>query len=201
MKRIKKLIKIATALLLAGLLTIVCINSVVVASTKGRILSKEEAAELDADYILTLGCGLRPDGSPSDMLADRVTVATDIYLLSDGAFLLMSGDNSGASYNEVGAMRKFAIDLGAVGEDILSDDEGFSTFESVYRAKEEFGAESVIIVTQKYHLYRALYIAKKMGIDAYGVSADLRSYRGQTARDLREVAARVKDFALLIFKK
>ena len=78
---------------------------------------------------------------------------------------------------------------------------GFSTFESVWRAKEDFEAESVIIVTQEYHLYRALYIAQEMGLDAYGASADLREYRGQALRDLRELAARVKDFTLLVFQK
>lgn len=194
MKKSKRLIKIAASFLAAVMLTIVCINCLVILKTRDRIISAEEAALFDADYILVLGCGLRPDGSPSDMLADRVTAATDIYLSSDDAVLLMSGDNSGEHYNEVGAMREFAVKLGADGEDILSDDEGFSTLESVVRAKNEFGAESVIIVTQGYHLYRALYIAEKLGIDACGVSADLRPYRGQTMRDLREVAARVKDF-------
>jgi vancomycin permeability regulator SanA len=199
MKKTKRLVKITAAFLAAMMLTIVCINCLVILKTRDRIILVEDAALLDADYILTLGCGLRPDGSPSDMLADRVTVATDVYVLSEDAALLMSGDNSGDHYNEVGAMREFAIKLGADGEDILSDDEGFSTYESVFRAKNEFGAESLVIVTQGYHLYRALYIAKRMGIDAYGVSADLREYRGQTLRDLREVAARVKDFLYTIF--
>lgn len=199
MKKTKRLIKIAASFLAAVMLTIVCINCLVILKTRDRIMSAEEAALFDADYILVLGCGLRPDGSPSDMLADRVTAATDIYLSSEDAVLLMSGDNSGEHYNEVGAMREFAVKLGADGEDILSDDEGFSTYESVFRAKNEFGAESVLIVTQGYHLYRALYIAEKMGIDAYGVSADLREYRGQTMRDLREVAARVKDFLYTLF--
>jgi vancomycin permeability regulator SanA len=199
MKKTKRLVKITAAFLAVMMLTIVCINCLVILKTRDRIILVEDAALLDADYILTLGCGLRPDGSPSDMLADRVTVATDIYVLSEDAVLLMSGDNSGEHYNEVGAMREFAIKLGADGEDILSDDEGFSTYESVFRAKNEFGAESLVIVTQGYHLYRALYIAKRMGIDAYGVSADLREYRGQTLRDLREVAARVKDFLYTLF--
>ena len=199
MKKTKRIVKITAAFLAAMMLTIVCINCLVILKTRDRIILVEDAALLDADYILTLGCGLRPDGSPSDMLADRVTVATDVYVLSEDAALLMSGDNSGDHYNEVGAMREFAIKLGADGEDILSDDEGFSTYESVFRAKNEFGAESLVIVTQGYHLYRALYIAKRMGIDAYGVSADLREYRGQTLRDLREVAARVKDFLYTIF--
>jgi vancomycin permeability regulator SanA len=199
MKKTKRLVKITAAFLAVMMLTIVCINCLVILKTRDRIILVEDAALLDADYILTLGCGLRPDGSPSDMLADRVTVATDVYVLSEDAVLLMSGDNSGEHYNEVGAMREFAIKLGADGEDILSDDEGFSTYESVFRAKNEFGAERLIIVTQGYHLYRALYIAKRMGIDAYGVSADLREYRGQTLRDLREVAARVKDFLCTLF--
>ena len=199
MKKTKRIVKITAAFLAAMMLTIVCINCLVILKTRDKIILAEDAALLDADYILTLGCGLRPDGSPSDMLADRVTVATDVYVLSEDAALLMSGDNSGDHYNEVGAMREFAIRLGADGEDILSDDEGFSTYESVFRAKNEFDAESLIIVTQGYHLYRALYIAKRMGIDAYGVSADLREYRGQTLRDLREVAARVKDFLYTIF--
>ena len=199
MKKTKRIVKITAAFLAAMMLTIVCINCLVILKTRDRIILVEDAALLDADYILTLGCGLRPDGSPSDMLADRVTVATDVYVLSEDAALLMSGDNSGDHYNEVGAMREFAIKLGADGEDILSDDEGFSTYESVFRAKNEFGAESLVIVTQGYHLYRALYIAKRMGIDAYGVSADLREYRGQTLRDLREVAARVKDFLYTLF--
>jgi vancomycin permeability regulator SanA len=199
MKKTKRIVKITAAFLAAMMLTIVCINCLVILKMRDRIILVEDAALLDADYILTLGCGLRPDGSPSDMLADRVTVATDVYVLSEDAALLMSGDNSGDHYNEVGAMREFAIKLGADGEDILSDDEGFSTYESVFRAKNEFGAESLVIVTQGYHLYRALYIAKRMGIDAYGVSADLREYRGQTLRDLREVAARVKDFLYTIF--
>ena len=77
---------------------------------------------------------------------------------------------------------------------------GFSTYESIYRAKEIFGADKVIIVTQEYHLHRALYVAKSLGIDAYGVSADYRTYAGQIGRDLREILARNKDFITSIFK-
>jgi vancomycin permeability regulator SanA len=80
------------------------------------------------------------------------------------------------------------------------DHAGFSTYECMYRAKEIFAAKKIVIVTQKYHLYRALYIAEQMGIEAYGVSADYRGYLNQEARDLREVLARVKDFAMCIFK-
>ena len=80
------------------------------------------------------------------------------------------------------------------------DHAGFSTYESIYRAKEIFGAKKILIVTQEYHLYRALYIARCFGIDAYGVSSDLDNYYGQFHRDVREILARVKDFGLCILK-
>ena len=80
------------------------------------------------------------------------------------------------------------------------DHAGFSTYESMYRAKEIFGVKKVIIVTQGYHLYRAVYIAESMGLEAYGVASDYRSYAGQMSRDIREILARVKDFGTSILK-
>ena len=80
------------------------------------------------------------------------------------------------------------------------DHAGFSTYESMYRAKEVFEAKKVVIVTQKYHLHRALYVAEKLGIDAYGVSSDPRTYRGQFVREIREILARDKDFFKCIVK-
>jgi vancomycin permeability regulator SanA len=91
-------------------------------------------------------------------------------------------------------MRKDAISLGVDEDKILLDGQGFSTFESISRVKEEYGFDKVVVITQKYHLFRALYIAEKYDIEALGVSADLRTYRGQIYRDLREMLARVKDF-------
>jgi vancomycin permeability regulator SanA len=97
-------------------------------------------------------------------------------------------------------MKTCAIDAGVPSEDIFMDHAGFSTYESVYRAKEIFGAKKIVIVTQEYHLHRALYIANALGIEAYGVSADLRTYAGQTKRDVREVLARIKDMGYSLFK-
>ena len=114
--------------------------------------------------------------------------------------LLMSGDHGRKEYDEVNAMKHYAIDNGVLSENIFMDHAFFSTYETVYRAKEIFEAEKVIIVTQEYHLYRALYIADQFGMDAYGVSADLNKYAGQSMRDFREVLARCKDFAMCIFK-
>ena len=91
-------------------------------------------------------------------------------------------------------MYAFVVDNGVDGEKVAIDNEGFSTYESIYRAKNEFGAKKVLIVTQEYHLHRALYIARELGIEAYGVSADIRTYRGQSYRDAREHLARTKDF-------
>ena len=97
-------------------------------------------------------------------------------------------------------MKQYAIDQGIPSEHVFTDHAGFSTYETMYRAKAIFGADKVIVVTQQYHLYRALYIADQLGIEAYGVSADLRPYSGQTGRDVREVLARCKDFVMCIVK-
>ena len=114
--------------------------------------------------------------------------------------LLMSGDHGRADYDEVNAMKKFAVDRGIESGAVFMDHAGFSTYESVFRAKEVFKAKKVILVTQEYHLYRALYVAKALGLDAYGVSADLQPYAGQKYYEAREILARVKDFFTSIFK-
>lgn len=166
------------------------------ASVKDDIVSVTDATaqaeERAFDCILVLGAGLRPDGSPSDMLHDRVAVGVELYHALDGVPLLMSGDHTG-HYNEVAAMQALAVSLGADAEKIVSDPKGYSTYESIIRAREIYGAKRILIVTQEYHLYRALYLAEALGMEAYGVSADLRSYAGQTKREVRELLARYKD--------
>ncbi len=159
-----------------------------------RVMAAEAAAPVlaagDFDCILVLGAGVRPDGTPTPMLYDRVQVACDIY--TGDVPLLMSGDHTG-DYNEVGAMKRLAEEKGVLSEDIFLDHEGYSTYESLYRAKEKFGARKIVIVSQGYHLYRALFIARELGMDAVGVTADLRDYYLQTKYEVREVLARFKD--------
>ncbi len=196
--RVKKIIIISIAVVLALCLLIGCavllINSFVKRSSSKYILSSEQAKELEGvDCVLVLGCLVKSDGSPSDMLSDRLSRGVELYESGVSAKLLMSGDHGREEYDEVSAMKSFAVDKGVPAEDVFMDHAGFSTYESMYRAKEVFGAERVVIVTQGYHLYRAVYIARSLGIDAYGVASDLRSYRGQTMRDIREMLARVKD--------
>ena len=187
---------ISFAILAAMVVTAVFSVSLSIKSvTSERILTSKEASELDGvDYIIILGAGLRSDGSPSDMLTDRLLTGIELVEGGSGGKLILSGDNSGKKYNEVGAMYDFVIDNGIDSEITVLDNEGFSTYESIYRAKNEFGAKKVIIITQEYHLYRALYIARELGVEAYGVGADIRTYRGQTYRDFREHLARFKDF-------
>ncbi|MFR5122057.1 SanA/YdcF family protein [Neglectibacter timonensis] len=176
-------------------------NTYVQASVQDRILTEEQAAELEEiDCVLVLGCGLEADGSPSPMLHDRLQQGVALYQKEAAPKLLVSGDHGREEYDEVNAMKRFAEEQGVPSEDVFMDHAGFSTYESVYRARDIFQVRRMVIVTQEYHLSRALYIAKRLGIEAWGVPADPRTYSGQTARDLREILARDKDFLTCILK-
>ena len=123
----------------------------------------------------------------------------ELFELGAAPKLLMSGDHGQQEYDEVNTMKRYAVERGVASSAVFMDHAGFSTYESLYRAKEIFGVEKVIIVTQRYHLYRALYIARQLGLEAYGVASDPRSYAGQVAREVREILARNKDFLNTIF--
>ena len=200
----KKILKIMRILLCVGLLggmVVLGINGYVKATTKDRILTSEQASQLEGvDCILVLGCYVHDDGDPSDMLRDRLRRGLELYELGAAPKLLMSGDHGRESYDEVDAMKTFAVEAGVSSQDVFMDHAGFSTYESMCRAKEIFQAKKIIVVTQEYHLYRALYIAESLGLEAYGVAADYRRYHGQTGRDVREMLARVKDFGTSLFK-
>ena len=192
---------ILLCLLISGVIGVLGINVYVVLSAKQHILSVEEAAQLsDVDCILVLGCAVREDGSPSVMLRDRLRRGIELYQLGVAPKLLMSGDHGRERYDEVDTMKAFAIDAGIPTEDVFMDHAGFSTYESMYRAKEVFQAEKIIIVTQTYHLYRSIFIARSLGLEAYGVDADLVGYGNGFGREFREVLARVKDNFSCIFK-
>ena len=190
------LLLLLCAVLMLGL--VLTVSGEMVRITQDRITTAEslQTALVSGEYdcILVLGAGLKGDNiTPSDMLYDRVSVAAELYRLGEGKTpLLMSGDHTG-DYNEVAVMKSLAVELGASSENVFLDHAGYSTFESIYRAKEKFGAKRIVIITQEYHLHRALHIARELGLEAVGVSADLRNYRGQTRYDAREVLARFKD--------
>ncbi len=178
-----------------------CINKAVVDATADNIISPDQAALLEGvDCVLVLGCLVRDNGVPSDMLYDRIRMGVELYNGGAAPKIIMSGDHGRTDYDEVDAMKKTAIEMGVPSADIFKDHAGFSTYESVYRAKEIFGADKIIIVSQEYHLYRALYIAEKLGIEVYGVASDYRTYYGQLSREIREVLARNKDVLSCLFK-
>ena len=176
------------------------LNAHVKRTVSNQIITQEEAAELaGVDCVLVLGCGVREDGTPSHMLEDRLKQGVALYDLQASPKLLMSGDHGRVEYNEVGTMKEYAMEAGVPSEDVFMDHAGFSTYESLYRAKEIFGVKKLIIVTQEYHLYRALYIAERLGLEAWGVASDYRTYWGQTTREIREILARAKDFVNTVF--
>lgn len=193
------LIRVAMVMLCLVLVCMIgafTISEYVRISTDSSIYSgaDELGSVSDVDCIVILGAGLKSDGTPSHMLEDRIKVGVNVMNATGIKYILMSGDRSGDYYDEPAAMKKYAESLGVDPERILIDGKGYSTYESISRLKDEYGFERVIVITQKYHLHRALYISRFFGIESVGVSSDLRGYRRQTAREIREILARVKDF-------
>lgn len=182
-------------------LSVTGINLYMTGSVKDNILSLDEAKDLGADCIIVLGAGVRNDNTPTKMLEDRIIIGDRLYNENAANKIIMSGDHGRKEYDEVNVMKKYAIDEGIPSEDIFMDHAGFETYDTMYRAKEIFRVKKVVIVTQKYHLYRALYIAKSLGLEAYGVSSDLRYYSKKMAYwKFREYIARVKAFGKCIWK-
>lgn len=169
-------------------------NAVTVLATKDRIVSAEAAASFGADAIVVLGASVYADGTPSGILQDRLDDGIALYFAGAAPKIIMSGDNSTVSYNEVKAMKDYAVAQGVPSEDVFCDHAGFSTYESMYRAKHVFGAERIVVATKTYHLYRALYAASGLGLEAVGVPSDYREYAHQLQYDVREIPARTKDF-------
>ena len=179
-----------------GAIYLLCVNSYIVNSTKDNILTVDAASQLeDIDCVLVLGA--KVNGTTlSHMLEDRVKTGISIYNSGAAPKILMSGDHGRKEYDEVNAMKDYAKEQGIASEDIFMDHAGFSTYESLYRARDIFCAEKIIIISQEYHLHRALYIAEYLGLEAYGVDGQLRPYAVDTNiyNTFREFLARNKDF-------
>lgn len=196
--------KAVTYLLVAGVsacAVLLAVNGYIIWKVKDRIISPREAVELEnVDCIMVLGCGVRQDGSPSGMLKDRLEEGIGLYKGGASDRLLMSGDHGRKDYDEVNLMKQYAVEAGIPSENIFMDHAGFSTYESMYRARDIFQVKKIVIVTQNYHMYRALFVARSMGMEAYGVASDPRSYGGQLLRDVRELLARPKDLIYTMVK-
>jgi Uncharacterized membrane protein len=198
--RKKRALRALIVLLILAVVLPLTLNYIVMATTQSRIITPDAAAKLDADAILVLGARVWGNGQPSGILKDRINTGVDLYEAGASDRLLMSGDHGTDDYDEVNAMKDYAIERGVAPAVIFMDHAGFSTYESLYRARDIFQIKTVVIVSQQYHLYRALYIARALGLDAYGVSCDTREYNAYLLFDVRETLARCKDFFYSIFQ-
>lgn len=163
----------------------------------GSGISEAEAGDcksIDPQCILVLGCAAWSDNEPSPMLKDRLDTAIALYKAGVAPKLLLSGDNSIVEYSEPDCMYKYTLAQGVPEEDIFLDFAGFSTYESVYRSHAVFKTDRMIVVTQKYHLFRALKTCDALGIEAKGAASNQQKYAGRYYREAREVLARDKDF-------
>ena len=160
----------------------------------GRTPVTSDAADVPhAQAALVLGAQVKPDGTPSDMLADRIAAAAGLYQAGRVEKLLLSGDHARVDYDEVGTMRRILLAQGIPARDIFTDHAGFDTWDSAQRAKRVFDVSTAVVVTQGFHMARALYDARRAGLQVTGFSADRRDYGGVMAKlRLREAAARVK---------
>lgn len=197
---VSKIIKYLIGIILLITILIVLINNNIINTTKQNIVTKEESKKLkNIDCILILGASIKGN-YPSPMLEDRLKQGLFLYKENIAPKIIVSGDHMTEDYDEVNVMKDYLVGHGSPSQDVFMDHAGISTYDSIYRAKYIFKVKRMIIVTQEYHLYRALYIADNLGIEAYGVSANLREYTNQEYRDIREIFARTKDFFKTILK-
>ena len=196
LKKRRLFLIVPLALALCGLIFVLAVNLIVIGSVRREIGADfDDGSEVCA---VVLGAKVHEGGRLSDMLRDRMNAAISLYREGKVGKILLSGDGSG-EWSEVYYMKLYAMEKGVPEEDILEDPEGYSTYETMERAKNVYGMEKIVAVTQTYHLYRAMYIAKDFGMEVKGASADLDTYSGQLYRDCREVLARIKDFGLCLF--
>lgn len=201
MPSIKRMLRFCMAFSTVIILLLLIINALILYTVSDQFLTVDDIENLtDVDCIIVLGAGVKPDQTPSLMLKDRLDRSLELYEVGVSKRLLMSGDHGKENYDEVNVMKQYAINAGVNSSMIFMDHAGFSTYESIYRAKDIFGARKVVIVSQKYHLSRALFIANRLGLDAYGVAAVDIQYSGQLQREFREVLAGNKDFIVTLFK-
>ncbi len=200
-KKLKILLFVILAVVMIPLVAYGGINAYAILSARGELFALEKAEEMKegADAVLVLGAGVRSDGTPSNMLQDRLLCALALYEKGLCDKIIVSGDHGAKDYDEVNVMKNYLIARQVPSECIFMDHAGFSTYESLYRAKFVFGAEKLIIVTQKYHSYRALMIGRALKIDCQAVAApilagDYEGYAMQPWYSFRESVARCKDF-------
>ena len=169
------LLKLILILAVSGLLVLLLSRLVTGLYARARVYTVAGVPSRRAAIVF--GAGLWWDGSPTPILRDRVATAAELYFSGKVEKLLLSGDNRFLNYNEPGAMREYALQLGVPDEAIVLDYAGRRTYDTCYRAKAIFGLSEAILVTQRFHLPRTLYTCNALGLDAVGVAADRQIYR------------------------
>ena len=188
-KILKRSIIAIACMLVLGMLFFFGVQIYMAQSTKAYILSDPSEAP-ESDAVMVLGALVFGSGRPSPTLRDRLDYGYELYALGKAKKIIVSGDHGQKDYNEVGAMRDYLLEKGVPREDIFMDHAGFNTYDSMYRAKEIFGVENLLISTQDFHIARSVYIARRMGISAYGYPCvDIGNGRHNR---MRESLARVK---------
>lgn len=188
----KRAASLAALLLLGATATIWGLARLVVRAEQGRIFAVAEAPP--RQVALVFGAGVFPDGALSPPLADRVSVAVELYRQGKVRKLLMSGDNSRRTYDESTAMKQYAVSLGVPPADVVLDYAGFHTYDSCYRAQAVFDIHGAVLVTQRFHLARALFTCTGLGVDAVGVAADQQRYQRALWYRVREELARARAY-------
>ena len=189
MKIIKWIIRSSLYIGVAVVTTLGLSRLIVELISASRIHALDDAPT--GNVAIVFGAGLSRNGQPSPVLRDRVQTAVTLYQQGKVKKLLMSGDNRFVEYNEPGAMKNYAVELGVPEQDIVLDYAGRRTYDTCYRAKAIFGLKEVLLVTQRFHLARAIFTCQGLGVDAQGVSADRRTYlrRSQLVWNVRETFA------------
>jgi SanA protein len=189
MRRMKRLVALGVV---CGLLAVALPNLIVWLGGRSPVTT-DVAKVPHAQAALILGAQVYRDGKPSIMLADRVTAGAELYKAGRVDKLLLSGDHSRKDYDEVGTMRRLLLAQGIPGRDIFTDHAGFDTWDSAQRARRVFDVQSAVVVTQKFHMARALYDARRAGLKVTGYAADRRNYGTVMRRlEVREAGARIK---------
>jgi len=190
--RLRRLISWLLLLGILAVIIILLIDFYIEKTGNKYLMEPEDVPQVDA--IIVLGAYVFPDGTVSEMLADRLDVGLKLYNANKSTRIVVSGDHGRKEYDEVNAMREYLQSKGVPREAIFMDHAGFDTYNSLYRARDIFQIKKAILVSQGYHLKRALYISRKLGIEGYGVPSDKYEYPGMKYYRIREVGARFKAF-------
>lgn len=176
---------------------VILVANVIIRVATGPYMYATVASTPDAEVVIVPGAAVLSNGTLSSVLEDRANTAIALFDAGKAPKILVSGDNSTVSYNEVNPVRNYLLDHGIPGQDIFLDHAGFDTYDTMYRARAIFEVNSALIATQSFHLPRAVFLARELGINAYGVNADNGSYLWENYA--REVFADEKAVYELVF--